>query len=410
MDLLRQLRDSAARLATRLGPEPWRHTRWARRARLALYIAATALLVWEATIIVEGESTTGATAARFGAVLSLYLLGHWPAIAAGLSLPMVILELVLGFHEMSLTILVPITITAVLVATRPRPAGYLYAAAIVLALTTINRSELPLADLLTWLAIFALPCVLGELVRYVVAAVKGIQRATAQQLRHQRQELARELHDTSIHDITSMIMALERAKLAGISDPKALEEVEFAIAAGRQSVVSMRGVLKILRSGALSTDPARGVPEAIAAATPTVRRALDEARAVLARAGMTLQDYFEDELDMPMPQSVRTALVRVVQECTVNMAKYGAPGSTGTVMIQRTETETSALFVNEAARRARDDAATSSRLGLVGVRERVEAVGGTVSVRHHEDRWMIQVSIPTIGTSSEGQVERARQH
>ena len=40
--------------------------------------------------------------------------------------------------------------------TRPRPAGYLYAAAIVLALTTINRSELPLADLLTWLAIFVL--------------------------------------------------------------------------------------------------------------------------------------------------------------------------------------------------------------------------------------------------------------
>lgn len=408
MDLLRQLRDSAARIASRLGPEPWRHARWAKRARLALYVAATVLLIWELTIISEEDSSAGATAARLGAVLSLYLLGHWPAIAAGLSLPMVILELVLGFHDMSLTIIVPITITAVLVATRPRLVGYLYAAATILALTTISRSDFPLADLLTWLAVFALPCVIGELGRYVVSAVRGIQRASAQQLRHQRQELARELHDTSIHDITSMIMALERAKLAGITDPQALDEVDFAIAAGRQSVVSMRGVLKILRSGALSSDPTWGVPEAIAAATPDVRRALDEARVVLARAGMTLQDHFEDHLEMPMPLSVRTALVRVIQECTVNMSKYAAPGSTGTVMIERSATETSALFVNEAAPQRRADAVTSSRLGLLGVRERVEALGGSVSIRHHDDRWMIQVSIPTIGTSSEGQVERAR--
>ena len=408
MDLLRQLRDSAARIASRLGPEPWRHARWARRARIGLYIAATALLVWELTIIPQGDSSAAATAVRLGAVFSLYLVGHWPAVAAGLSLPLLVLEVVLGFHPMSLTILVPVTITAVLVATRPRPAGYLYALAIVLALSTIRRSESPLADLVTWLAIFVIPCVLGESMRYVVSAVRGIQRASARQLRHQRQELARELHDTSIHDITSMIMALERAKLAGITDPQALEEVDFAIAAGRQSVVSMRGVLKILRSGALSTDPAGGVPEAIAAVTPDVRRALDEARVVLARAEMTLQDHFEDHLELPMPLSVRTALVRVIQECTVNMAKYGAPGSTGTVMIERTETETSALFVNEAGTRRRSDAATSSKLGLVGVRERVEAVGGSMSVRHHDDRWMIQVAIPTMGTSSEGQVERAR--
>lgn len=410
MDLLRQLRNTTARIATRLGSEPWRHTRWAKRARLAIYLAATGLLIWELTITSAGEFSHAANAVRLGTVITLFIVGRWPGIAAGLSLPLLILEVILGFHPMSLTILVPVIITAVVVATHARPVGYLYATAVVFALTTIRRSELPLADLATWVAVFALPCIIGEVVRYVVTAVEGIQHASAQQLRHQRQELARELHDTSIHDITSMIMALERAKLTGIPDPKALEEVDFAIAAGRQSVVSMRGVLKILRSGALSTDPARGVPEAIAAATPTVRRALEEARAVLARAGMSLQDHFEDELDMPMPQSVRTALVRVVQECTVNMAKYGAPGSTGTVMIQRTETETSALFVNEAARRTREDAATSSRLGLVGVRERVEAVGGTVSVRHHEDRWMIQVSIPTIGTSSEGQVERARQH
>ncbi|WP_373681266.1 hypothetical protein [Georgenia satyanarayanai] len=66
-------------------------------------------------------------------------------------------------------------------------------------------------------------------------------------------------------------MALERAKLTGIQDPKVLEEIDHAIAIGRQSVVSMRGVLKILRTEDNSSDRRSGtenVPAAIAAAAP----------------------------------------------------------------------------------------------------------------------------------------------
>ena len=171
-------------------------------------------------------------------------------------------------------------------------------------------------------------------------------------------------------------------------------------------------VLKILR--AEDGSGRRGLPEAmpaaIAAATPTVQRALDEARLSLERVGLTLQVHMEDQVDLPLPFSVRTALVRVIQECTANMVKYAVPGAPCTVMIERTDTETRALFLNYARADGTPDGALSSGVGLIGVRERVEAVGGSLAVRHHDGRWIIQASIPTVGSATEGQVERAAQH
>ncbi len=411
MDVKGRLSTATERAASRLGREPDTKKRWAARARASLYVGVTGLLVWELYISEVDNLPTGLTIVQVAAILVLYGLGRWPVVAAALSIPLVMAELLLGVHPFSLTIVAAVVTAGVLIAVRPRPIGYVYVAAVITILTTLRPTELPLADVASWVTVFFFPCLLGEGVRFTVNSVDRIQRTSAAQLTRQRRDLARELHDTSIHDITSIIMALERAKLTGIQDPKVLEEIDHAIAIGRQSVVSMRGVLKILRTED-SSDRRPGtenVPAAIAAAAPTLQRALDDARASLERAGHTLQVHVEDHVDLPLPFSVRTALVRVIQECTANMVKYARPGAPCTVMIERTEIETRALFLNDAREGAEDDSALSSGVGLIGVRERVEAVGGSLVVRHHDGRWIIQASIPTISSVSEGQVERAAQ-
>jgi len=412
MDPMHRLRGTTARAASRLGREPDVKTRWARRARLLLYVGVTLLLCWELYISEVDNLPTALTLVQVAAVLVLYGLARWPVIAAALSLPLVVAEVVLGFHPFSLTIVASMLIAGVLIASRPRQIGYLYVLSVVVILTAVQPTDIPLADLVTWLTIFLLPCVIGEAVRSMLRSVDRFQQNSMVQLARQRRDLARELHDTSIHDITSIIMALERAKLTGIEDPRVLEEIDHAIAIGRQSVVSMRGVLKILRTEDNSDrrPGAENVPAAIAAAAPTLQRALDDARASLERAGHRLQVHVEDHVDLPLPFSVRTALVRVIQECTANMAKYARPGAPCTVMIERTDVETRALFLNDAREGAEADSALSSGVGLIGVRERVEAVGGSLVVRHHDGRWIIQASIPTISSASEGQVERAAQH
>ncbi len=412
MELIRKVRDRTARAASRLSAEPGAQTRWAQRARFLFYALALALLGGELYLTYTQGVSGLETALRIAAAALLIGLARWPVIVGAISIPVVLAEYSLGLDPLSLMIVLPLVTTGVLVATQPRQLAYSYAVVVIVVHTAMEPTELPLADLATWVTVFLVPCLIGEGARFMLRSVEGIRRASAVQLTRQRRDLARELHDTSIHDITAMIMALERAKLAGIDDPKVVEEIDHAIAIGRQSVVSMRGVLKILRTEDSEElgKSSEGMPAAFAAATPTVSRALDEARATLARSGHDLRVHLEDELELPMPFSVRTALVRVIQECTANMAKYARPGAPCTVMIERTDAETRALFINEAEEDAAIDSAMSSGVGLIGVRERVEAVGGRLAVRHHGGRWMIQASIPTVGSATEGQVERAAQH
>ncbi len=411
MELMHRLRTRTARAAARLGGEPGSQTRWAERARIVLYVLAVALLGWELYVSFVQQTSPLQTVIRAAAVLTLLGAAHWPTLSAALSMPLIIVEFLISPNPVTLMIFVPMLMSGVLVATRARQLGYGYAVLMVVALTALQRTEQPLADLATWITVFAVPCLVAEGVRFWRASVEDIRIASAAQLGRQRRDLARELHDTSIHDITAMIMALERAKLAGLGNPKALEEIDHAIATGRQSVVSMRGVLKILRSEDMAEARApEAMPSVLATTTSTVQRALEDARESLARTGHELRIHMEDHIELPMPFSVRTALVRVIQECTANMAKYARPGTPCTVMVERTDTETRALFINDARDDVRMDTALSSGVGLIGARERVEAVGGSLAVRHHDGRWIIQASIPTIGSASEGQVERAAQH
>ncbi|MEE6280844.1 sensor histidine kinase [Georgenia sp. MJ170] len=407
-------RDGTARLPARLGAVLGSATPWGKRARQAGFVGTTLLLLWEIRITPLADLPVWSTAFRLAMVLLLYGLPRWPQAVALLSLPVLVGEYFAGFHHLSTTLVAPMVITAYLIATLPRYRGYLYAIASVGLFTAVYASEQPVADVLSWSAVFLIPCIVGEGARYGLASIERIRHVTAAQLRHQRRIVARELHDTSIHDITSLIMALERAKLRGIEDPELLAEIDHAAAMARQSVVSMRGVLNILREEGDGTARL-GDPHAVErqAATDrsvaTVSQALRNAEHALARAGHSPQVHVEDGIEAAMPSSVQLALIRVIQECTVNMVKYAKPGTSCALMVERTATATLALFINEYDGHRVKDTALSSGLGLIGIRERVAVVGGTLSINNDDQRWMVQVAIPTIASTTEGQPNRALQ-
>lgn len=407
-------RDGAARrVPAWLGAVPSSLTTWGKRLRQAGFLGTTLLLVWEIRIIPLADLSVFSHAFRLAMVLLLYALPRWPRTVALLSLPILGGEYLTGIHHLSTTVVVPMVIAAMLIATRPRLLGYLYVITAVALFTAMFASEDPLADALSWSLVFLAPCVVGEGGRYALNTIERIRHVSATQLRHQRRVVARELHDTSIHDITALIMALERAKLRGIEDPELLAEIDHAAAMARQSVVSMRGVLNILRAegeGRLSTSDPRW-PEVSASTdrTLTVSGALGDARQALERAGHAPQVHIEDGVEAALPSSVRLALVRVIQEAAVNMVKYAKPGTSCTLMVERTPSTTSALFINEYDGHRVPDSALSSGLGITGIRERVAVVGGTLNINSENDRWMMRVTIPTIATTSEGQANRALQ-
>lgn len=387
---------------------------WARRGRQVGFVGTSLLLVWEIRITAMAGQPALSSLFRIGMVLVLYGLPRWPQATALLSLPLLVGEYLTGLHHLSITVLVPLVIAAYLVATKPRYRGYLYALACVALITMLPPMTDLMSDIIGWTVVFLVPCVFGEILRHARTTIERIRHVTEEQLRNQRRMVARELHDTSIHDITALIMALERAKLHGVSDPELLAEIDHAAAMARQSVVSMRGVLAILRDeGSTTLSDARtltGRPDEPRTAV-SVRRALQEAEEALERAGHTPQVHVhaEDGIESTLPSSVELALARVVQECAANMIKYAKPGTSCALMVERTASATNALFINEYDGRRQADAAMSSGLGLIGIKERVAVVGGTVTITTDDERWMVQVSIPLIASTTEGQPSRALQ-
>ena len=94
--------------------------------------------------------------------------------------------------------------------------------------------------------------------------------------------------------------------------------------------------------------------------------------------------------------AAREALTKVLVEATGNMIKHGDPAGPASILIEGDLDEVEAVFINR-PRRAGSPRASSARLGLVGARERVEALGGEVDVTSESPDWVVRVRIPLGG-------------
>ncbi|MFC4058428.1 sensor histidine kinase [Planomonospora corallina] len=190
-------------------------------------------------------------------------------------------------------------------------------------------------------------------------AVHAVRRA-------ERLELARELHDLVAHHITGIVVQAQAAKVVAEAKPEAVAPALDAIAgAGADALTSMRRLVGVLRADEAARSPGtrladmRLLVERFSAHGPQVAFEIGE--------GVT---------DETLPPEVMTTLHRVLQESLTNVRRH-APG-TGWV-------EADLRLVDGAVRlRVRNYGSASdsklSRLGggfgLVGMAERVEALGG----------------------------------
>lgn len=236
-----------------------------------------------------------------------------------------------------------------------------------------------------WAVIIAATWLIGN----TVAAI-----AEAQQLAHearlleQRRVLARELHDTLARSLSSIVMAAERARLKGNDSPELVRIADT----GRASVDHLRLVMNLLR------NPAD--PSALAFVVPIpLREAVAAAADQLQQNGFTLTTNIAGRLDA-LDQAQATSLGAVVGEISANIVRHGDPAASCSMMIDISDTTASLAVINGtveplpgAATPGQGEGA-GDRLGLWGVRQRVEALGGTLSVEGGDHRWTTMVNIP----------------
>jgi signal transduction histidine kinase len=186
----------------------------------------------------------------------------------------------------------------------------------------------------------------------------------------ERLRIARELHDVIGHSIS--LIAIQ-SEAAARSHPDAVPAYLSRIsAASRQALAEMRGVLAVLRPDA-TVLPATGRPAAGELGPQPGLEQVGELVASLRADG--LETRLEAE-PMHLPPGIALAVYRIVQESLTNVLKHAGADAKAAVTVTRCERAVRISVHDDGAGPSGRPLSTAH--GIVGMRERVAAYGGTL--------------------------------
>ncbi|MFF5013470.1 sensor histidine kinase [Streptomyces sp. NPDC001165] len=205
----------------------------------------------------------------------------------------------------------------------------------------------------------------------------------------ERTRIAREMHDVVAHRVSLMVVHAAALQAVARKDPeKAVRNAALVGDMGRQALTELREMLGVLRAGDGAQRRAASVPLAavgVAAAEAAAEEAvgdgpcleeLEELVGQSAAAGMVVDLSVEGEVRVYAAEVEQTAY-RVVQEALTNVHKHAA-GAKTYVRLAHRGAEIAMQVENEPPEPGSASAARlpSGGNGLVGMRERVVALGG----------------------------------
>ncbi|SDS82803.1 Signal transduction histidine kinase [Friedmanniella luteola] len=214
----------------------------------------------------------------------------------------------------------------------------------------------------------------NELARHAVAA--------------ERLRIARELHDVVAHSMSVIAMHAGAARLAvGKKPEQELAALDVIERASREALAEMRRLVTVLRdedAGAAARGPAPGVAELHTLVSRVVE------------AGVTVDVRTEGDLEH-VPAGVSLAAYRVVQEALTNVVRHA--GATRARLEVQAGAQLLAIRVEDdgAATGWKPAATSGGGHGAIGMRERLELYGGTVSAGPRTGGgWCVEARLPYV--------------
>ena len=260
-----------------------------------------------------------------------------------------------------------------------------------------------LAALLVGLVAF--PVLLGafigarrDLVRSLeerVGRAEAEQRLRAEQTRHaERTRIAREMHDVLAHRMSLVALHAGGLEVNPTAGPAEVEQSAALIrTTARQALEELRTVLGVLRADT-SSAPATEPSGADLEPQPTLAD-LDRLVRASADAGVAVQLHRDLPAGQVPPPLVGRTAHRVVREALTNVHKHAA-GGTATVRLAGVPGSGLQVRVHNTApaSAAAGPLVPGAGLGLLGLRERVELVGGRLLTGPQPDGYLVQADLP----------------
>ena len=239
------------------------------------------------------------------------------------------------------------------------------------------------------------PATLGAYVparaQLVTALRERAERAEAdQELREQRAvftervRIAGEMHDVVGHRVSLMVLHAGAVEMAAGDPGKVHVLAEQMQIAGRQALQELRQLVGLLR-GTDDAEPAPLTPQPTLADLPGMIH-----ESALAGMCVTLQSTGQVRI---LPDMVERTAYRIVQESLTNAGRHATGGSVRVTLDYRSTT----LAVNVVNDKATGTATTVAGTGhgLLGLRERAHALGGTLRADPRLDGgFVVQAVLP----------------
>jgi signal transduction histidine kinase len=193
----------------------------------------------------------------------------------------------------------------------------------------------------------------------------------------ERNRLAREIHDSLSHYLTAMTMQLQAAgKLVAEEPARAAESIAKVEGMARESLAELRRSVAALRASPVDST--------------TLDDAIGELVQNLRDGGIAATFTIQGETH-PIPIQTKTALYRVAQEGLTNVRKHANASAVEIRLAYEPEQVTLSITDNGTGQRG----AQRDGFGLLGLRERVNLLGGTLEAGDNpESGFHLQVSVP----------------
>jgi signal transduction histidine kinase len=249
-----------------------------------------------------------------------------------------------------------------------------------LAITYV-ADPMSLWETLAGYAFFLFAAALGAAIRYrAKIRIRDIDQAKARE----REQLARELHDTVAHHVSGIAIQAQAGRAIAASHPeRAVEALAIIEDAATRTLTELRAIVGVLRA-TQDTEfaPQPGVAEVEQLATEGQTRPCVE---------VTLSGEFDD-----LSPAVGAAIYRLAQESITNARRHARHATQVTVAVTG-DADRVRLTIDD------DGSAAGGRApagyGLVGMQERASLLGGTFHAGPAAERgWRVEATLPRTGT------------
>jgi signal transduction histidine kinase len=205
------------------------------------------------------------------------------------------------------------------------------------------------------------------------------ERLADQAVYTERRRIASELHDLVGHSLTVVLLFLTGARRRVHEDPSSAEDaLREAEEIGRRSLAEVRRSVASLREkGPPDLQPAPGMGD--------IPKLIEQARSAGSDVCLQMGGPV-DQIEMV----TGLAAYRVIQESLANAAKH-APGA---VVKVRVEVDDEAVGVEVVDAGGSQPSGGVGGVGLIGMRERVEVLGGRLMAGPEPGGWRVSAVLP----------------